>query len=49
MLYGQTMQGQKELNPNLPCLWTVGHEAAAPMAAEKTCYERAVKDILAVL
>ena len=49
MLYGQTMQEQKELTPSLTCLWTLGHEAAAPMAAEKTCYERAVKDILAVL
>jgi hypothetical protein len=49
MLYGQTMQGQKELAPDWPCLWTLEHEATAPMAAEKTCYERAVKDILAVL
>jgi len=49
MVYGQTMQGQKEHTPGWPCLWMLEHEAAAPMAAEKTCYERAVKDILAVL
>src|SRR4029450_4907429 len=39
-LYGQNMQGQKGHTPGLPCLWTLGHEAAAPMAAEKTCCER---------
>src|SRR2546426_11922525 len=40
MLYGQNMQGQKELAPGLTSLWTLGHEEAAPIAAEKTCCER---------
>ncbi len=34
------MQGQKEHTPGLTCLRTLGHEATAPMAAEKTCCER---------
>ena len=49
MVYEQTIQGQKELVPGWPCLWTLEYEAAALIAAEKTCYERAVNDILAVL
>ena len=40
MLYGQNMQGQKEHAPGLTSLWTLGHEEAAPIAAEKTCCER---------
>ena len=49
MLYGQNMKGQKELNIGLTCLWTFGAGGGSPMAAEKTCDERVVKDILAVL
>ena|SRR5712691_3286388 len=40
MLYGQNMQGHNELTPGLTYLWTLGHEATAPIAAENTCCER---------